>query len=32
VIAATDQTELMPGDVVEVKLQLESTSGTEPRK
>lgn len=31
-IAATDQTELMPGDVVDVRLQLESTSGTEPRK
>ncbi len=31
-IGATDQTELMPGDVVDVKLQLETPSGPEARK
>jgi len=31
-IAANDQTELMPGDVVDVKLQLDSTSEKEPQR
>jgi polysaccharide export outer membrane protein len=31
-IAADDQTELMPGDVVDVKLQLESASENEPQR
>ena len=31
-IAANDQTELMPGDVVDVKLQLDKTSETEPQR
>ena len=31
-IAGNDQTELMPGDVIEVKLKLESTSGPESRQ